>query len=170
MYLKFFRLLNKNTGDFESKIREIIPYVNNSDYEFLLKKEYDSDEFSLNFGLNTIQFDQSLRIFLNIFKNLFYHFITVMKDRSVDKIINVENLFRSLIINNKIEFVKNYNFTELYSDENRVGILIVDSIKLNNHEFLNLLLKQTGIKLEKCIKKENLIELYIEVKIIIKIN
>jgi hypothetical protein len=91
-----------------------------------------------------------------------------MKDRSIDKIN--ENLFRSLIINNKIEFVKNYNFTKLYSDENRVGILIVDSIKLNNHEFLNLLLKQTGIKLEKCIKKEDLIELYIEVKIIIKIN
>jgi hypothetical protein len=70
MYLKFFRLLNKNTGDFESKIREIIPCVNNPDYEFLLR-EYDSDEFSLNFGLNTIQFDQSLRIFFKIFKNLF---------------------------------------------------------------------------------------------------
>ena len=91
-----------------------------------------------------------------------------MKDRAFDQIN--ENLFKSLITNNKIEFVKNYNFTELYSDENKVGKLIVGSIELNNHEFLNLLLKQTGIKLEKCIKKEDLIELYIQVKIIIKMN
>ena len=43
--------------DFESDLRKIIPDVKNSDYKSLLQNEYDSDKFSLDFELNSIQFD-----------------------------------------------------------------------------------------------------------------
>jgi hypothetical protein len=73
--------------------------------------------------------------------------------------------FESLIKNNKIDLVDDFNCTNLYNEERILWRLILYSIKLDSYEFVNLLLGKSLIN--KCDFK-SVRELYEEVTILFR--
>ena len=69
--------------------------------------------------------------------------IIIIVMRNFEYFTDDEELFKSLISSNSIDFINNYNFTKLYSEIGKVHKLILYSIESKNSESLNLLLKQT---------------------------
>ena len=119
---------HENIIEFKDKIKGVI----GSDefmYQNLLYMEYESNVFSISedYGLDYVKFNQKI-------SKVFYWSI------------NKEE-FKSLITNNKIDLVNDFNYTDLYNNHDSVWDLIMHSIKLDNSEFVNLLLQKSGIKL-----------------------
>jgi hypothetical protein len=73
--------------------------------------------------------------------------------------------FYSLIKYNKIDLANDPKFDDFYIDEDKIWNSIIYSIKLDNSEFVNMILQNSGIKLGK-FPILDIIRLYKEVRII----
>jgi hypothetical protein len=110
---------------------------------------YDSKVFSINedYGLDNIRFNQ-----------IFCREIEWKKDQ-------IEEEFKSLIKFNKIDLANDPKFDDFYFNKNKVWESIKHSIKLDNSEFVNIILQNSGIELGK-FQIIDIIRLYEEVRII----
>ena len=109
--------------------------------------DYDSNAFSINedYGLDNIRFNQ---IFC----------------RETEWHEEIEEEFKSLINFNKIDQANDPKFDDFYNDlENKIFNSLKHSIKLDNSEFVNMILQKSGIELGK-FAILNLIRLYKEVR------
>ncbi len=115
-------------------------------YQNLLYMDYDSKVFSINegYGLDNIRFNQ-----------IFCREIKWKKE---------EEEFKSLIKFNKIDLANDPKFDDFYFNKNKVWNSIIHSIKLDNSEFVNIILQNSGIELGK-FPILDLIRLYEEVRI-----
>ena len=111
--------------------------------------DYDSKVFSINedYGLDNIRFNQ---IFCREL------------EWNIDQI---EEEFKSIIKYNKIDFADDPKFNDFYFNKNKVWNSIIHSIKLDNSEFVNIILQNSGIELGK-FQIIDIIRLYEEVRII----
>jgi hypothetical protein len=118
-------------------------------YQNLLYMDYHSKVFSINEdnGLDNIRFNQ---IFCR------------EKEWNEGQI---EEEFKSLIEYNKIDLANDPKFNDFYIKKDKVWEFIIYSIKLDNSEFVNIILQKSGIKLDK-FPILDIIELYEEVRII----
>jgi hypothetical protein len=111
--------------------------------------DYDSKVFSINedYGLDNTRFNQ----------------IFCRENKWEDD--QKEEEFKSLIKYNKIDLANDPKFNDFYNDEDKVWESIKHSIKLDNPEFVNIILQKSGIELGK-FPILGLIRLYEEVRII----
>ena len=111
--------------------------------------DYDSKVFSINvdYGLDNMRFNQI--------------FCREIKWTGSQK----QEEFYSLIKYNKIDLANDPKFDDFYIDEYKIWESITDSIKLDNSEFVNMILQKSGIKLGK-FPILDIIRLYKEVRII----
>jgi hypothetical protein len=107
---------------------------------------YDSKVFSINvdYGLDNMRFNQI--------------FCREIKWREI------EEEFESLIKFNKIDLANDPKFHDFYIDEKIARKSIKDSIKLDNSEFVDIILQNSGIKLGK-FSILDIIRFYEEVRI-----
>ena len=94
---------------------------------------YESKVFSINedYDLDYVKFNQ---------------IISKQKEYTDQQI---EEEFESLITNNRIDLANDSKFTDLYNDIDKIWKLIKHSIKLDNSEFVNIILQNSGIKLKR---------------------
>ncbi len=127
-----------NFEEFKNIIKKVIGIGASDEFKYqnLLFMGYNLKVFSINadYGLDYVEFNQ--------------RFWTEIKRIYEKEGYENQNEFESLITNNKINLANEYNFTRLYDDEYKDTVwgLIFHSIKLDNPEFVNLLLQKSGIK------------------------
>ncbi len=111
--------------------------------------DYYSNAFSINedYGLDNIRFNQI--------------FCREIKKNHEKK----EEEFKSIIKFNKIDLANDPKFDDIYIDKDKVWEFIIYSIKLDNSEFVNIILENSGIELSK-FPIIDIIRLYKEVRII----
>ena len=110
---------------------------------------YHSNAFSINedYGLDNTRFNQ------------------IFCREKAWKEHQKEEEFKSIIKNNKIDLANDPKFDDFYIDKDKVWEFIIYSIKLDNSEFVNIILENSGIELSK-FPIIDIIRLYKEVRII----
>jgi hypothetical protein len=112
--------------------------------------DYDSKVFSINedYGLDHIRFNQI--------------FCREIKWKEHQK----EEEFKSIIKNNKIDLANDPKFNDfIWEKKDKIWEFIIYSIKLDNFEFVNIILQNSGIELSK-FPIIDIIRLYKEVRIV----